>query len=314
VLLKSVRPVGHNRSVPINEDLAWAAGFFDGEGTFSLSGRYSAVHVRQVDPEPLDRFRDALGVGAIDGPYLHQTPGRFSKQRQYGFRTYRRLEVLSIAEQMWPYLGLAKRAQAVRALNGAGIKHDLRIATTTEGSPLLRLSLAWAAGFIDGEGCFSYSRSTEYPCVAITNTERRLLERFRSIVAVGKIYGPYMNRNGVAKKPHFLYRAHGWHHVQAIAAMLWFKLGTAKRNQAIAVIRHRMITCHKGHQKIAGHAGCGICQAEYWQTRRLGKPYKSKAQRGRRVREESVFCDCSDITVFPQRPSDSRASYACLAG
>lgn len=66
--------------VPDREELAWAAGFFDGEGTTHLAmapaSRYSPdrrcgfprLSVAQISVETLDRFRTAVGgIGGIYG-------------------------------------------------------------------------------------------------------------------------------------------------------------------------------------------------------------------------------------------------------
>ena len=53
------------------EELAWAAGFFDGEGCFCFSeaGQYVCVSITQTEREPLDRFERAVGLGKVNGPY-----------------------------------------------------------------------------------------------------------------------------------------------------------------------------------------------------------------------------------------------------
>ena len=49
--------------------LAWAAGFFDGEGCVSVKGGCSLlVAVNQLSRAPLDRMADILG-GKVYGPY-----------------------------------------------------------------------------------------------------------------------------------------------------------------------------------------------------------------------------------------------------
>jgi len=50
--------------------LAWAAGFFDGEGSIQLRrGTLLQLYVGQTDPRPLERFAAAVGVGKVNGPY-----------------------------------------------------------------------------------------------------------------------------------------------------------------------------------------------------------------------------------------------------
>jgi hypothetical protein len=57
-------------------ELAWAAGFFDGEGCFrtgktngSSSKFYPNIGISQAHPEVLKRFMNAVGSGYINGPY-----------------------------------------------------------------------------------------------------------------------------------------------------------------------------------------------------------------------------------------------------
>jgi hypothetical protein len=140
-----------------------------------------------------------------------------------------------------------------------------------------REELAWAAGFFDGEGCFCYTKSGRYVGVRVAQTALEPLERFRTaLVNVGKIYGPYQqkHRDRWSKKPQFAYQVTGHERVQAIAAMLWFKLGSAKRAQATRAL-DQAIHCHRGHLKVKGHGGCAQCTTNYW--------------RGRRERRASLF-------------------------
>lgn len=59
-------------------ELAWAAGFFDGEGNTYVrvpTGRdygYVVVSVGQCDPRPLERFQEAVNAGHVYGPYDHK--------------------------------------------------------------------------------------------------------------------------------------------------------------------------------------------------------------------------------------------------
>ena len=57
-------------------ELAWAAGLFEGEGSFSRSakGRVRAS-LKMVEESSVRRFHDAVGVGKVYGPY-----GPYKKQ------------------------------------------------------------------------------------------------------------------------------------------------------------------------------------------------------------------------------------------
>lgn len=93
---------------------AWAAGFFDGEGSFILKPARPQTKVNifasvpQKAPELLHRFVAALGYEgqvSVNGPYNH---GMY--QAQF-FGVHRTRDV---ASKMWPYLGSAKREQFER--------------------------------------------------------------------------------------------------------------------------------------------------------------------------------------------------------
>jgi hypothetical protein len=133
-----------------------------------------------------------------------------------------------------------------------------------------REELAWAAGFFDGEGCISYTQSGKYDMIRIGQCERLPLVRFQTAVGgMGRIYGPYSSRHEGrwSRRPQFAYQVTGHERLQAIIAMLWFKLGPTKRTKAREVL-YRVTHCHKGHPKVRGPKGCGQCTAEYWRTRR----------------------------------------------
>jgi len=46
-------------------ELAWAAGFFDGEGNISFNGNCPRLQVGQKEINPLEVLRFILGVGTI---------------------------------------------------------------------------------------------------------------------------------------------------------------------------------------------------------------------------------------------------------
>lgn len=101
------------------EELAWAAGFLDGEACFKFytanndkgRGRL-AVTVAQVRREPLDRLATLFG-GTVRGPY---GPYQNSKQAHFQWDTssYERAE--TVIESIWPWLSDPKREQALQAI------------------------------------------------------------------------------------------------------------------------------------------------------------------------------------------------------
>lgn len=107
-------------------ELAWAAGFFDGEGWVGFH-RWSPKNQRspqtviglslgQVHPEVLARFQKAVrGLGSINGPYIHKSMGSNNKPRwQYRVSGFERVQ--AIVAMLWPWLSSVKREQARDAI------------------------------------------------------------------------------------------------------------------------------------------------------------------------------------------------------
>jgi hypothetical protein len=161
-------------------ELAWAAGFFDGEGSTMVhtdESRPGYLRLEMVVPQSgrgagvpaaLVRFHTALGaMGRIVGP----EGGDIYKWVSAG-----RLEAIAVAAFLWNQLGPVKQRQANDAIRtflaqyeGSGTvarvgRHESRVlelaSTPIENaSDARQLDLAWAAGFMDGEGCFGTPRA-----------------------------------------------------------------------------------------------------------------------------------------------------------
>ena len=100
-------------------ELAWAAGFFDGEGTISFKpngkgnkGRPD-IQIAQSEVYPLERFKLAVGVGKVYGPY-----GPYTTQSKpyWLYDAGLPANVQLVIERMWKYLSPTKRGQIERAL------------------------------------------------------------------------------------------------------------------------------------------------------------------------------------------------------
>lgn len=101
-------------------ELAWAAGFFDGEGSISCSetkrvhsnGRALKLGIAQVDPRPLERFVKIFGIGKVNGPYNPSSKGR----PYYEFATTKFEDVQAVIGMLWKFLSPPKREKAKEAL------------------------------------------------------------------------------------------------------------------------------------------------------------------------------------------------------
>ena len=108
---------------PDREQLAWSAGFADGEGSFFWA-QYKIRHPRvrfelgQVNPEPLWRFRDATGFGApVNGPYGNtKADAKKPAQPQWTWAISGFEDVQALLAMLWPWLGTPKRKQATKIL------------------------------------------------------------------------------------------------------------------------------------------------------------------------------------------------------
>lgn len=103
------------------DDLAWASGFFVGEGYVGASrssgSRMIQISIAQAStggaPDTLLRFREAVGVGAIRGPRLLSSP--WSRLPQYEWRTQSYEGVQATVALLWRWLDERKRAQAIES-------------------------------------------------------------------------------------------------------------------------------------------------------------------------------------------------------
>jgi hypothetical protein len=146
---------------------------------------------------------------------------------------------------------------------------------------LQREELAWAAGFFDGEGTVVYSlRRTPVGTaqrslgIQVAQIDREPLERLVAVLGVGYVRGPYKTKNPNAK-PYFVFAANGEESIQAIAAMLWPWLGSAKRVQFTEALRAfrsfvpDVALCEHGSPR----QKCQPCRSEWtrrgWEKRRL---------------------------------------------
>ena len=100
---------------------AWAAGFFDGEGTVVAfrPERYKTAQVTlaiaQLERATLVRFRAAVGAGTITGPYKYKT----NQRPYYKWFSGAKADVEKVRTAMWPFLGNVKRRAFSRAYKEA---------------------------------------------------------------------------------------------------------------------------------------------------------------------------------------------------
>ena len=101
------------------EELAWAAGFFDGEGHTTVypdKGKYLQIKIQiaQIDRQVLDRFQNAvLGLGYINGPYYSK---QSNKKPEYRFCAGSFEHVQAIIAMLYGFLSPVKQEQCLQVL------------------------------------------------------------------------------------------------------------------------------------------------------------------------------------------------------
>jgi len=98
-------------------ELAWAAGFFDGEGNIHVGvtkhrWKKIVMTVAQAERTTLERFQRAVQEGSIRGPYRTNHGGRGA----YYWTIEGPARCLKVIAWLWPYLSEPKRTQIDAAI------------------------------------------------------------------------------------------------------------------------------------------------------------------------------------------------------
>jgi hypothetical protein len=222
-------------------ELAWAAGFFDGEGwanAVAQTGRRARqphAQINQSDdkgvPEVLERFRRVVGVGRIGGP--ERKPNRLDR---YWWIASSRPDVNRVAELLDPWLGDVKRAAFASALAAELLPGPRADPTDPE-------MMAWAGGLYDGEGSASLTPHRTHeghlsPEVSVTQSGMdvpEVLVRLRTVLRRGHIDGPYSQEG--ATLPVFRWKTGALDDVDHVIYLLSPWIGAVKREQMHRVSR-----------------------------------------------------------------------------
>lgn len=118
-------------------ELAWAAGFFDGEGCiYSGITRYSkegklhyspqvTISIDQIHPAVLVRFQRIVGRGKVYGPYKPPSSGK-NDSPMWSYRLGKYDDCLEVMMKIRPFLGEIKRRQSYRAFKRADLIRQVR--------------------------------------------------------------------------------------------------------------------------------------------------------------------------------------------
>lgn len=127
----------YRRNTINREELAWAAGFFDGEGYIGfLQVAHSPlrISIAQIDRQVLDRFRESVGLGKVYGPYTYKNRPTFKPYFEFTARTHE--PVQAIVAMLYQFLSPVKQAQCLNALR----KYNAWYVTTRHYKTLINLN------------------------------------------------------------------------------------------------------------------------------------------------------------------------------
>ncbi len=227
------------------QELAWAAGIFDGEGSTStyltkpnkIPRRQMAVSQGGLPghtPAVLMRFREIVQVGSVTGPY----------DGLYYWKITTKDDVGAVGALLWRHLSREKRRQFA----AAAIRMQCSLPGPVDESRGRDFEAAWAAGLFDGEGTFgAYAKphmrpswrgaQMSVPQASATEVPETLL-RFRSAVGVGTVTGPRIVPSPWSRLPQYRWQANGRHVCSAAIKVIWPWLGLVKRREIRAATEH----------------------------------------------------------------------------
>jgi len=259
-------------------ELAWAAGFFDGEGWANRSGRSVQSRINQAGPagmpEVLLKFRRIVGVGRLKGPVVKE-----GKQDLYWWEATSRDDVARVAELIGPWLCPVKRAEFERTL-GRPLSAAITVSSASE-------ERAWAGGLFDGEGCTyleNHRTHAKYfvprlyvPQSSAIGVASELIRLKSALADLGTISG--IRRPGGNRKPYRRWRVFTPKDVQLGLHLLWPFIGEVKRSQARAVMQ----VIHSQPDLPRGNPAFGVAGARYclrghdkWNARM--RPFKGRGK------------------------------------
>lgn len=112
------------------QEIAWAAGLFEGEGTWIVRPRRGngnptvVITLQMCDRDVVERFAAIMGCGKV-GQADRRHEQNPKHRPIYRWTTAKRQDVLRIARMLQPYLGERRGAKALEVIAAADVP-DLR--------------------------------------------------------------------------------------------------------------------------------------------------------------------------------------------
>ena len=112
-------------------EVAWAGGFFEGEGTITMSRGRLVVRLNNTDSEPVYRFAKIIAFGEVYGPYHYESPDG-SRRKPFWVWLAEEYDALEVLELLWPWLSHRRRGQAMDIVPLEAIHLDASKAYSSE--------------------------------------------------------------------------------------------------------------------------------------------------------------------------------------
>ena len=94
------------------EELLWLAALLDGEGCFSLNGRYPNIILGMTDEDIVRTAHKRAGVGNVTGPHEPENP---KHKRWWKWKVSDREHVFQLCRALLPYMS-ERRAKKIQEI------------------------------------------------------------------------------------------------------------------------------------------------------------------------------------------------------
>ena len=104
-----------------SEEIAWAAGLFEGEGWFSLDAGQPIMGMQMSDYEVLERFASVVKLGKIyyRKPRVYSYERINARKEQWAWRLSKKDDILHLIKLFRPWLGSRRIARAEELIEAA---------------------------------------------------------------------------------------------------------------------------------------------------------------------------------------------------